>query len=117
MADDALEEAPGDREELLQAADVEQRSSWLGARTQWRDRVTKERHGVRGPSEDHAVRLVVVQEAARELAGPTGCRLGTSLEQRAITSGQRGWNGQPGGRLNGCGSVPAITGRRTRVSP
>ena len=34
-----------------------------------------------------------------------------------MTLGQRGWNGQPGGRLNGCGSEPLMIGSATRVSP
>ena len=32
-----------------------------------------------------------------------------------MTSGQRGWNGQPGGRLYGWGMEPVIVGSRVRT--
>ena len=93
VAGDAPEHALGDREELPQAAHVEQRRVHAGS----------------------AALLCRKQLTARR--GRITCRAGTAVRSaRVSTSSQRGWNGQPGGRLNGCGSVPAITGSAVRVS-
>src|SRR5204863_6510227 len=76
MADHRLEESARDREEFLQAADLEQRVAHAGSAMSW-----------------------CRKQLASWLAA-TDCRLGTAAEQRGMASGQRGWNGHPGGRLN-----------------
>src|SRR5262249_24596001 len=93
MAGDALEEALGDREEFLQAAHFQQGFGHSASALSW-----------------------CRKQLASWLAA-TGSSFGTAAEQRSITSGQRGWNGQPGGRLKGWGRAPEITGSATRVSP
>src|SRR5215813_12529819 len=93
MADRALEETLGDGEEFLEAAHLQQRLAHSASALSW---------------------------CRKQLASwfaATGSSFGTAAEQRSITSGQRGWNGQPGGRLNGWGRAPEITGRATRVWP
>ena len=93
MPDGALKEALVDGEELLQAAHVEKRLAHSASALSW-----------------------CRKQLASWLAA-TGSSLGTAAEQRSMTSGQRGWNGQPGGRLKGWGRAPEITGSATRVWP
>src|SRR5262249_40912742 len=97
VADDALPESLGDREELLQAAHVEQRRGGLVAHS--------------------ASAWSWCRKQLASCLPATGCRLGTPAAHRSHAARQRGWNGQPGGRLKGCGRAPLITGSATRVWP
>jgi hypothetical protein len=45
---------------------------------------------------------------------PKSVSFGTTLAQRSIALGQRGWNGQPAGGLSGSGISPFSTTRALR---
>src|SRR6516164_9746010 len=101
MSDHTPEDALGDREVFPELPHIEQ----------WRHALRRQIGHTGSAASWYKKQLTCCRT-------PTGCSLGTAREHRlGITSSQRGWNGHPGGRLNGCGSAPAITGNAVRVSP
>src|SRR5690606_26069407 len=50
-------------------------------------------------------------------SSPTGRRAGALVRQRSVASGQRGWKGQPEGRLAGFGGSPWSTRRPSSFLP